>query len=445
VTHRRVVITGIGIVAPNGIGKQAFWRKLIAGESAVDRVSAFDASKYPCQIAAEVRDFSATDFMSAATAKTMGRFSQFAVAAGRLAVEDAKLTITSELSEQVGIAQGTALAGIGDIAADVFRAYFADDLPGIPRAIVNEYPVHVATTHVAEELRIHGPALSIATNCCTGLDAIYSAYAQIKLGKTRVSLAGASDAPVLPAPFASFCAFGVLTRRNHDPKRASRPYDDERDGIVAAEGGASLVLEDLDFAFKRGAKIYAEVLGHGGATEPGSSPQRQATGRGMARAIRAALSDAAVEASQIDHINAHGCSFGHQDLCDTNGFKQALGGHAYKVPITSIKSMIGQGFGAAGVLQTAAACLSIDHQRVPPTINQEVRDPRCDLDYVPNVSKAVNIDRVLINGQGTGGSYAALVIGRHDRGGAAPIATETELALRASISSTGASAARGEL
>jgi 3-oxoacyl-[acyl-carrier-protein] synthase II len=412
VTHRRVVITGIGIVAPNGIGKEKFWRKLIAGESAVDRVTAFDASKYPCQIAAEVRDFSATDFMSAATAKTMGRFSQFAVAAGRLAVEDAKLTITSELSEQIGIAQGTALAGVGDIAADVYRGFFSDDLAGIPRGIVNEYPVHVATTHLADELRIHGPALSISTNCCTGLDAIYSAYAQIKLGKTRVSLAGASDAPILPAPFASFCAFGVLSQRNHDPKRASRPYDKGRDGIVAAEGGATLVLEDLEFALKREAKIYAEVLGHGGATEAGSSPVRQATGRAMARAIRSALADAAMDISEIDHINAHGCGFAHQDVCDTNGFKNALGDHAYKIPITSIKSMIGQGFASAGVLQTAAACLSIEHQRVPPTINQDVRDPRCDLDYVPNVSRAAAIDRVLINGQGTGGSYAALIIGR---------------------------------
>ena len=409
-THHRVVITGLGIVAPNGIGRDEFWRNLVAGKSAVDRVFAFDASRYPCQVAAEVRDFSPTDFLAPRQAKTMGRFSQLAVAATRLAVEDAKLTIVPQASEQIGIAWGTSLAGIGDLAADVFRGFFTDGLPGIPRASAIEYPPHLAAVHLASEFKIRGPALTVSTNCCTGLDAIYAGYAQIKLGKAKVSLAGASDAPIFPATFGAFCSFGALTTRNHDPQGASRPYDKLRDGIVLAEGGATLVLEDLEFAVARGAKIYAEVLGHGSANEI-DNPRRRATGRTMARAIRAALTEAALDAAEIDHINAHGCAVPYYDVCDTNAFKQTLGTRAYKIPITSIKSMVGQGLAAAGVLQTAAACLSIDQQRVPPTINQEASDAACDLDYVPNVSRAADVKRVLINGQGFGGSYAALVIG----------------------------------
>jgi 3-oxoacyl-[acyl-carrier-protein] synthase II len=419
VTHRRVVITGLGIVAPNGIGKEEFWRNLVAGKSAVDRVFSFDASKYPCQIAAEVRDFSPSEFMPARAAKAMSRFSQLAVAAAHLAVTDAKLSITPELSYDVSVAAGTSLAGVGDVADEIFRGFFTDGLNGIPEDTYKEYAAHLAAVHIATELQVCGPAMTISTNCCTGLDAIYAGYAQIKLGNARACIAGGSDAPIFPAPFASFCRWGVLTQRNDDPKRASRPFDRRRDGIVAAEGGGAVVLEDLDFALARGAKIYAEVLGYGGATETGG-PQRLATGRAMGRAIASALTNAGVRASDIDHINAHGCALSFQDVCDTNAFKRALGEHAYKVPITSIKSMIGQPFGAAGVFQTAAACLSLEHQHVPPTINQEVADPRCDLDYVPNVSRPAVMNRVLVNTQGTGGSCAALVIGRPDSRSASP-------------------------
>ena len=409
--NRRVVVTGLGIVAPNGIGRDAFWRNLVAGKSGIDRIFAFDPSGYPCQVAAEVRDFSPADFMAPRQAKSMGRFSQLAVAATRLAVEDAKLSISSQTSDQIGIAWGTALAATGDLAADVYRGFFDHGVDAIARATAIEFPPHQAAVHLASEFKIHGPALTISTNCCTGLDAVYAGYTQIKLGKVKATLAGASDAPIFPATFGAFCQFGALTGRNHDPQGASRPFDKSRDGIVLGEGSATLVLEELESARARGAKIYAEILGHGGANEL-DSPRRRMTGRFMARAIRAALTEAGLAAGEVDHINAHGCGMPPYDICDTNAFKQVLGDHAYKIPITSIKSMVGQGLAAAGVLQTAAACLSIDHQRVPPTINQEACDPACDLDYVPNVSRAAAVNRVLINGQGFGGSYAALVIGR---------------------------------
>jgi 3-oxoacyl-[acyl-carrier-protein] synthase II len=412
--HRRVVVTGLGIVAPNGIGKDEFWKNLVAGKSAVERVFAFDASKLPCQVAAEVRDFSPTDFLSPRKVKTIGRFSQFAVAATRLALDDAKLAITSQISEHVGVAYGTSLAGVADLATEMFRGFGAAGVSGIPAASVIEYPPHLAAGQVAAEFKIYGPAMTVSTNCCTGLDAIYAGYSLIKCGKVNAIVAGGCDAPIFPETFASFCAFGALSSGfNDEPHRASRPYDKLHAGIVLGEGGGTLVLEDLDFALARGARIYAEVLGHGGANDAGS-PRRHMTGKAMASAIGAALREADVAPAAIDHINAHGCSLPQSDICDTNAFKRTFGQRAYQIPVTSIKSMIGQPLAAAGVFQTASACLSIHDQRVPPTINQDERDPLCDLDYVPNTSRAVTVNRVLINSQGVGGSHAALVIGRYN-------------------------------
>ena len=408
--HRRVVITGLGIIAPNGIGKDDYWRNLVRGKSAVDRVFSFDASGLPCQVAAEIHDFSPTDFMTPWRAKTMGRFSQLAVAATRLALDDANLPITSQNREDIGIAYGSSLGAVGDLAAEMFRGYLAGGVHGIPAAAVVEYPPHIAAGQIAAEFRIHGPAMTVSTNCCTGLDAIYSAYALIKCGKVKAILAGASDAPIFPETFAAFCAVGALTRHT---ERASRPYDKTHDGIVLGEGSATLVLEDLEVALARGARIYAEVLGHGAANDAGS-PRRHVTGKAMAIAIEAALREAEIAPDEIDHVNAHGCGLRQSDICDTNAFKRAFGARAYQIPITSIKSMIGQPLAAAGVLQTAAACLSIRDQCVPPTINQRERDPHCDLDYVSNRSRIAPVNRALINSQGQGGSHAALVIGRHD-------------------------------
>jgi 3-oxoacyl-[acyl-carrier-protein] synthase II len=412
-THRRVVITGLGIVAPNGIGKDEYWRNLVRGKSAVERVFSFDASRFPCHVAAEVRDFSPADFITPRRAKTMGRFSQLAVAATRLALDDADLVVTAQNRDDIGISYGSALGGVGDVAADMFRSYVDGGMEAIPAASVVEYPPHLAAGQIAAEFRIHGPVMTISTNCCTGLDAIYAAYSLIRTGKIKAVLAGGSDAPIFPETFAAFCAVGALARHNDDPLRASRPYDKAHDGIVLGEGGATLVLEDLELAVARGARIYAEVLGHGSANDAGS-PRRHMTGKAMAVAIGKALQEGDVAPDAIDHINAHGCGLPQSDICDTNAFKRAFGARAYRIPITSIKSMIGQPLAAAGVLQTAAACLSIRDQCVPPTINQQERDPHCDLDYVPNRSRIAPVNRALINSQGQGGSHAALVIGRHD-------------------------------
>jgi len=409
---RRVAITGLGVVSPIGIGKEAFWQSLIAGRSGVDYVHAFDPSPYPCHVAAEVTDFHPADFMAARKARVMGRFSQLAVAATRLALDDARLVITKSLSSQIAICYGTSVSGGGDIAALAFEALRKEGVEGISPWSALEYPAHAATSYLAIEFGISGPAISISSNCCTGIDAIYSGYSAIANGNATTAIVGASDAPVFPLSFGALCALGALTRRNNEPTKASRPYDALRDGIVIAEGAATLVLEALEVAQDRGAPIYAEILGHGAASEAIGMRRGDPSGHAMANAIAMAIRNAHLVPSDIDHVNAHGSSLPDFDICDSNAFKAALGPHAYRIPITSIKSMIGQPVSAAGALQTVAASMSIERQTVPPTINQEVADPQCDLDYVPNVSRVARIKHVLINGHSFGGSVAALVVGR---------------------------------
>ena len=409
--RRRVVITGLGVIAPNGIGKDEFWNSLITGKSAVDFIKSFDVSAFPCKVAAEIRSFYPREFVSAKSAKTAARFSQFALAATRLALTDSKLSIGSSLASETAICYGTSVSG-SEVAQEASRSLWGADKQDVKPWAALEYPSHAATSYVAIEFGITGPALSVSSNCCTGIDAIHTAASYIADGKARVAIAGGSDAPLFPLPFSAFCALGALSARTDDPRKASRPYDLMRDGIVLGEGAATIILEDLESALDRGANIYAEILGHAAASEAIGMRKGDLEGAIMASTLAAAVADARLGPSDIDHINAHGSSLPDYDVCDTNGFKKALGKHAYSIPVTSIKSMIGQPVSAAGAFQVASACLSIANQVVPPTINQEVPDPRCDLDYVPNRARNARVRNVLVNGHSFGGSVAALVIGR---------------------------------
>lgn len=407
---RRVVITGLGIVSPIGIGKDAFWQNLIAGKSGVDYITAFDPSPYSCHVAAEVKDFNPAEFISSRRAKMMGRFSQFALAATRLALDDAKLSITPALSHKVAIFCGTSVAGL-EVAVAGVEDFIERGAGVIKPWTALEYPAHASSSYLAIEFGIKGPALSVSSNCCTGIDAVHTAAREIASGKVTVAIAGGFDAPIFPTIFDSFCVLGQLTKRNDAPEKASRPYDLLRDGAVLSEGGATLILEDLDFAMDRGARIYAEVLGNGSASEAIGMRKLDISGKAMGDAMLGAIRAANLSPQDIDHANAHGSSLHDYDICDTEAFKHALGSHAYHIPITSIKSMIGQPVSGAGAFQTAAACLSIQHQLIPPTINQEVPDPQCDLDYVPNRSRVARVRHVLINAHSAGGSVAALVLG----------------------------------
>jgi 3-oxoacyl-[acyl-carrier-protein] synthase II len=363
-------------------------------------------------VAGEIRDFDPTDFMHARKAKMMGRFSQFAVAATRLALDDAHVKITPETAPRTSIYYGTSVNGGGDVAAGALEGIWREGVSGINPWAALEYPPHATSSYVAIEFGITGPALSVSSNCCTGIDAINEGFASIRDGMSTMAVVGACDAPIFPLAFGAFCALGALSKRNDAPRKASRPYDNLRDGIVISEGAATLILEDLDIARDRGAHIYAEILGHGSASEAIGMRKGDLSGKRMASAISTAIRQAGLMPDSIDHVNAHGSSLPDYDICDTNAFKEAFGSHAYRIPISSIKSMIGQPISAAGTIQAAAACLSIQDQVVPPTINQEVPDPRCDLDYVPNVSRTARVRHVLVNGHSFGGSVAALVIGQ---------------------------------
>jgi 3-oxoacyl-[acyl-carrier-protein] synthase II len=411
---RRVVITGLGVVAPNGIGKETFWQNLVAGKSAIDYIAAFDPSPYPCHVAGEVRDFDPKAFINPRKAKMMGRFSQFAIAATRLAFEDARLSIAPDLSPKTSIFYGTSVNGGGDVAAGALDSLRREGVAGINPWAALEYPPHAPSSYVAIEFGITGPALSISSNCCTGIDAINEGFKHIAEGASTVAIVGGCDAPIFPLAFGAFCALGALTKRNDSPQRASRPYDLLRDGIVISEGAATLILEEMEFARDRGAHIYGEVMGHGSASEAIGMRKGDLSGKRMASAIAEAIRQAGLVPEDVDHVNAHGSSLPDYDICDTNAFKEALGQHAYHIPIVSIKAMIGQPISAAGTIQAAAACLSIRDQIVPPTINQEVADPQCDLDYAPNTSRVARIRNVVINGHSFGGSVAALVIGKAD-------------------------------
>ena len=410
---RPVAITGIGVVAPNGIGKQPYWTNLLQGRSAVRSITAFDAASYPSRIAADVPEFRPLDFMSRRQSK-MGRFSQFAVAASRLALEDAAFTITPKTAPNTAVCFGS--SGGGDIFERAIDNLKMGGVTAVRPWSALDYPPHAPSCHVSIEFGTTGRALSVSSNCCTGLDAIFTAASEIAASRAEAALAGSTEAPISPAAFATFCALGALSRRNDDPPKASRPYDLFRDGLVIGEGGATLILEDLDIARSRGARIYAEIKGYAAASEALDMRKGDLTGAIMAGVLRSAIADAQLLPEDIDYVNAHGSSLPDFDVADTNAFKQALGSHAYHIPISSIKSMIGQPFSAAGTLQIAAACLALADQRVSPTINQEAHDPRCDLDYVPNHARSCRIRNVLINAHGFGGGCAALVVGRPSDG-----------------------------
>lgn len=406
---RRVVITGLGVVAPNGIGKDAFWQNLIAGKSAVDYITAFDPSPYPCQVAAEVKDFHPQEFMTKRCARELWRFAQFALAASQMAVEDAKLDITAENRHMVGACFGTCVSGVERVY-DSFetsrRSGFADLHP----LTSFQYSTHAPVAHVAIELGIKGPSMTLASGCSTGLDVIKWGYEQIKAGNLEAVVAGSTEAPLTPMVYSTWAALGILARPHHDPLQASRPYDLTRDGLVLAEGGGAVVIENLESALDRGAHVYAEVIGFGASSEALNFRKGDMTGEGLARAISLALDDCGAALESIDYINSHGNSLPENDQAETNAYKMALGRRAYSVPISSIKSMIGQPIAASGILQAISTALTVSHDIIPPTINYSVPDPQCDLDYVPNHARFARVNRAIINAHAMGGTHSVLVI-----------------------------------
>jgi 3-oxoacyl-[acyl-carrier-protein] synthase II len=402
----------LGVVAPNGIGKETFWRNLIAGKSAVDYITAFDPSPYPCRVAGEVRDFDPKVFMHVRRTKHRGRFSQFAVAAAKLAQMDADIDLAAVAPRRVVACLGNSMNGSGDVYETARVGYEREGVKGIPLMSGIEFAAHAPVSHVSSELGIRGQGMTIASACATGLDAIQWGTDQIQEDHADVVFAGSTEAPISEFCFATLCALGALSKFDDPPLKASRPYDRRRDGLVLGEGAAICVLEELEHALDRGAHIYAEVLGFGSGNEGGFGNKMNAAELALGEAISTALARADKTPKDIDHINAHGNSLPDYDLIETRAFRNAFEHLAYSIPISSIKSMIGHAMGAASAFQTVAGCLTIERSIIPPTINYEVPDPECDLDYVPNEARVSRVNNVLINAHAMGGTHSVLVLGK---------------------------------
>lgn len=405
------MITGLGVIAPNGIGKDAFWRNLLAGTSAVDYITAFDASTYPCKVAAEVKDFEPERFMHPRRTKHRGRFSQFAVAAAKLAIEDSGLTVAND-PERTMVCLGTSAHGIADVYETGVAALQKDGVDGIPVMTGIEYAAHAASGHVSVELGIRGQAMSLASACASGIDAAQWAASEVAAGRASVVLAGGTEAPLGPMCFAAFCASRTLSSYDCPHVKASRPYDRDRCGFVLGEGAAIYVVEDLEHALARDAIIYAEILGFAAGNEGGYGNRTDAAEIALVGAIRNALIHASTDRSDIDYVNAHGNALPDYDVVETAALKKALGPVAYNVPVSSIKSMIGHALGAASAFQIVATCLSLRDQMIPPTINLDTPDPECDLDYVAHNARSIRLRNALVNAHAMGGTHSVLILGR---------------------------------
>jgi 3-oxoacyl-[acyl-carrier-protein] synthase II len=406
---KRVVITGMGVIAPNGIGLKSFWDSLVNGRSGIKRIAHFDASSYSSQIAGEVKDFDPLEYMSPKTARRMDRFAQFSVAGARIALDDAGIEISENNSERIGISLGSALGGI-PCAEEQHSIFLEKGLHRVDPLIAIKIFSGASTSQVSVEFGIRGHSNTIGGACAAGTDSIGYALYAIKNNFADIMIAGGSEAPIVPLTFGAFCLIKALSTRNGDPTRASRPFDKERDGFVMSEGAGVLILEDLDSALKRGASVYAEILGYGTTNDAYHMVQPLPTGEQAKRAVRLTLSNANVLPSEIDYINAHGTSTPLNDKVETDVIKEIFGEYAYRIPISSTKSMIGHSLGAAGSIELIASVLTIKNQFIHPTINYEVPDPECDLDYVPNKGREAIVNTVLSNSYGFGGKNSAIII-----------------------------------
>ncbi len=410
---RRVVITGLGLATPLGVGLDNVWERIVAGESGVGPITRFDASAHDTRIAAEVRDFRPEDFISGKELRRMDLFIQYALAATKVAVQDAGLDLAKEDAERVGVIVGTGLGGLPTL--EKYHSILLEKGPGrispffIPMLIANEAPGNIAIQY-----GIKGPNLSIVTACATGAHSIGDACRVIQYGDADVMVAGGTEANLTPLTVGGFNALKALSLRNDAPEKASRPFDKERDGFVIGEGAGIVIMEDLEHARARGARIYGEVAGYGYNGDAYHITAPCPDGDGAMRCMRMALRDAGIGPDAVDYINAHGTSTDLNDLSETRAIKQVFGEKAYKIPISSTKSMIGHLLGAAGAVEAIFTLLSIRDQVCPPTINYEHPDPECDLDYVPNTARKHKIDIAISNSFGFGGTNAVLAFKRHE-------------------------------
>jgi len=410
---RRVVVTGLGVVSPLGIGADFFWKALVNGTSGVGRITRFDPTGYGCQIAAEVKGFDPLQWIDKKEVKKMDSFVQYALAAGLMAVEDAHLKVSDGRQERVGVLVGTGMGGI-IMLVEQYQVLLEKGPDRVSPFFIPGIIPNMASGRLSMHLGAKGPNSCVSTACATGNHAIGDSLRIIQRGEADVMLAGGTEAVISTLCIAGFNNAKALSTRNDEPERASRPFDKKRDGFVMGEGACVLVLEALDHALDRGAPIYAEVVGYGMSGDAYHVTAPAPEGEGAVQSMEGAIRDAGIPPEAVDYINAHGTSTPYNDANETLAIKRVFGDHAYRIPVSSIKSMIGHTLGAAGAIEAAATVLTLKHGIVPPTINYEFPDPDCDLDYVPNKAREVTIQLALNNSFGFGGTNATTVFRRYE-------------------------------
>jgi 3-oxoacyl-[acyl-carrier-protein] synthase II len=411
-TKRRVVVTGLGLITPLGTGIQKTWEALCKGASGIERITAFDTSELPVQIAGEVKDFNPEDYIERKEIKKMDVFIQFALGAGSMAVENAKLKITEENADRVGVIVGAGIGGINTI-----ERYHSILLQNGQRRIspffIPMLITNLAAGQISMRFGARGPNSCVTTACAAGTHAIGDSFKIIQRGDADAMIAGGSESAITPLTVSGFANMKALSSRNDAPQKASRPFDSERDGFVIAEGAGIVVLEELDLAMKRGAKIYAEVIGYGMTADAYHMTAPDPAGRGVMNCMRMALRDADIPPEAVDYINAHGTSTPYNDKHESMAIMRVFGDHALKLAVSSTKSMTGHLLGAAGGIEAAFCALALSEGILPPTINYEYRDPECTLDYVPNYARQANLDIVLSNSFGFGGTNACIILKKY--------------------------------
>ena len=411
--NRRVVVTGVGLVCGCGIGTDEVWRNLLAGQSGIRTITHFDPTGFDCRIAGEVRNFDPLNWTDRKELKKMGRFIQLALAASDFAMRMANIEVTPAIADQTGVYIGSGIGGFDIIERE--HSKYLNGGPGkispffIPAAIVN-----LASGHVSIRYGAKGPNSATATACSASAHAIGDAFKIIQRGAADVMIAGGTEAAITPMGVGGFAAMRALSTRNDEPERASRPFDGDRDGFIVGEGAGVLILESLEGAQRRDANIIAEIVGYGMSGDAFHITQPAENGDGGYRVSKAALKDANISADDIGYVNAHGTSTPIGDAIETVALKHVFGERAKKVPISSTKSMTGHLLGGAGGLEAGISVLAIRDQILPPTINQEIPDPACDLDYVPNHARKAEVTYALSNSFGFGGTNASLIFKRWD-------------------------------
>jgi len=409
---KRVVITGVGMITPLGTGTEISWNGLTEGRSGIRRITHFDPEGLPCQLAAEVPDFEIDRFIEIKEQKKMDRFIHFGLAAATLAMEDSGLKVTEDNADRIGVIVG---AGIGGLPAiEHYSQILHEKGPKrvspffIPMTIIN-----LTSGQISIRFGAKGPNSAVATACATGTHSIGDAFKLVQHGVADAMICGGTESTITPLCIAGFTSMKALSTRNDAPEKASRPFDADRDGFVMGEGAGILVIEELEHALGRGAKIYAELIGYGLNSDAYHITSPSPNGEGASKCMKSALNDAGICPEEVDYINAHGTSTRYGDEIETSAIKRVFGDHAYKLCVSSTKSMIGHLLGASGGVEAVICSLSIHNRLVPPTINLDNPDPECDLDYVPHKARPVELNIAMSNSFGFGGTNACIILKRY--------------------------------